>query len=89
MERTRKCYGRINGWIDRWKDGQTKAISIIPNPLCSGGLKSPFFKVECCRGNQKIWLPIIKHINWVDDHQIIITAKYESHHFTGYGESVI
>ena len=26
MEQTRKCYGRT--------DGQTKAISIIPHPLC-------------------------------------------------------
>ena len=29
MERTRKCYGRTDGRTD----GQTKAISIIPDPL--------------------------------------------------------
>ena len=41
MEQTRKCYGRTDGWtegIDRWTDAQTKAISIIPHPLHSGGL---------------------------------------------------
>ena len=32
---------------------------------------------------------VIKHINWVDDHQMIITAKYGSHHFIGYEENVI
>ena len=25
--------------------------------------------------------------NWVDNHQMIITAKYGSHHFSGYGEN--
>ena len=25
----------------------------------------------------------------VDNHQMIITAKYGSHHFTGYGENAI
>ena len=34
MERARKCYGRT----DRQTDGQAKAISIIPHPLCGGGL---------------------------------------------------
>ena len=24
--------------------------------------------------------------NWADNHLMIITAKYGSHHFTGYGE---
>ena len=42
MERTRKCYDRTDGWMDRqtdrWMDGQTKAISIIPHPLRGGGL---------------------------------------------------
>ena len=28
---------------------------------------------------------VIKHINWVDNHQMIITTKYSSHHFTDYG----
>ena len=27
--------------------------------------------------------------NWVDNHQMIITAKYGSHHFSGYGENAI
>ena len=34
--------GQTNGWtdgrMDRQIDGQTKAISIIPHPLCCGGL---------------------------------------------------
>ena len=28
----------------------------------------------------------IKHIKWIDNHQMIITAKYGSQHFNGYGE---
>ena len=52
-------------------------------------LKKSFFKIECCRGNQTKWPPVIKHINWVDNHKKIITAKYGSHHFTSYGESAI
>ena len=51
-------------------------------------LKKSFFKIECCRGNQT-WPPVIKHINWVNNHQMIITAKYGSNHFTGYRESAI
>ena len=51
--------------------------------------KQSFFKIECCRGNQTKWPRVIKHINWVDNHKKIITAKYGSHHFTGYGESAI
>ena len=31
----------------------------------------------------------MKRINWVDNCQMIITAKYGSHHFTGYEESAI
>ena len=27
--------------------------------------------------------------NWVDNHPMIITAKYGSHHFPGYGENSI
>ena len=27
------------------------------------------------------WPLVIKHINWVDNHQMIITAKYGLHHF--------
>ena len=30
--------GQTDRWTDRWTDGQTKAISIIPHPLHSGGL---------------------------------------------------
>ena len=30
-----------------------------------------------------------QHVNWVDNHLMIITAKYGSHHFTGYGENAI
>ena len=50
-------------------------------------LKKSFFKIECCYGNLTKWPPVFKHINWVDNHKKIITAKYGSHHFTGYGES--
>ena len=32
---------------------------------------------------------VIKHINWVDNHQTIIIAKYGLHHFTCYGENAI
>ena len=38
------------------------------------------------------WQPnkiVIKHIHWVDNHPMIISAKYGSHHFTGYGENAI
>ena len=37
----------------------------------------------------KKWPLVIKHIHWVDNHQIVITAKYGSHHMTGYEENVI
>ena len=32
---------------------------------------------------KKKWALVMKHINWVGNHQAIITAKYGSHHFTG------
>ena len=32
---------------------------------------------------------VIKHLNWVDNHPVIITAKYGSHHFTSYRENAI
>ena len=35
------------------------------------------------------WSLVIKHINWVDNHQLDITAKYGSYHFTSYGENAI
>ena len=31
----------------------------------------------------------MKRTNWVDNHQMIITAKYGSHYFTGYEENAI
>ena len=37
-------------------------------------------------GNQTKSPPIIKHMNWGVNHQMII---YGSHHFTGYGENAI
>ena len=52
-------------------------------------LKSSFFKIKCCHDNQTKWPLVIKHINWVDKHQMIITAKYGSHHFSGYGENAV
>ena len=48
-----------------------------------------FFKIECCHGNQTKWPLVIKHIKWVDNHQMIITAEYSLHHFSGYGENAI
>ena len=32
------------------------------------------------------WPLVMKCTNWVDNHQMIITAKYGSHHFTDYEE---
>ena len=40
-------------------------------------------------GNQTKWPLVIKHTNWVDNHLMIITAKYGSHHFICYGENAI
>ena len=31
----------------------------------------------------------MKRINWEDNYQMIITAKYGSHHFTAYEENAI
>ena len=45
--------------------------------------------MECCHGNQTKLSLVIKHINWVDNHQMIITTKYGSHYFSGYGENAI
>ena len=42
-----------------------------------------------CHDNQMKWPVDMKDINWVDNHQMIITAKYGSNHFTGYGENAI
>ena len=32
---------------------------------------------------------VIKHINWVDNQRMIITAKYGLHYFTGFEENAI
>ena len=48
-----------------------------------------FFLIQYCHCNQTKWSLVIKHINWVENYQMIITAKYGSHHFTGYGENAI
>ena len=50
-----------------------------------------FFNVKfnVAMGSQTKWPLVIKHINWIDNHQMIITAKYGSHHFKGYGENAI
>ena len=45
--------------------------------------------LKFCHGNQTKWSLVIKQINWIDNPQMIITAKYGSHHFTGYGENAI
>ena len=45
------------------------------------------YKFPNCIGNQIEWPLVIKHINWVDNHPMIISAKYGSHHFTGYREN--
>ena len=41
-------------------------------------LKKTFFKIESCRGNQTKWPPVIKHINWVENHncQIWLTSLH-------------
>ena len=31
----------------------------------------------------------MKCTNWEENHQMIINAKYDSHHFTGYEENAI
>ena len=32
--------------------------------------------MECCNGNQTKWPQVIKHINWVDNHQMIIKMAH-------------
>ena len=34
--------------------------------------KKSFFKIECCHGNQTKWPLVIKHTNWIHNHQMII-----------------
>ena len=50
--------------------------------------KQFLFLIYCYHGNQTKWPLLIKHRNWVDIHQMIISAKYGSDHFNGYGEFV-
>ena len=38
---------------------------------------------------KKKWPLVIKHTNWVDNHLMIITAKYGLHHFSDYGENAV
>ena len=45
--------------------------------------------LKFCHGNQTKQSLVITHKYWVDNHQMIITAKYDSHHFTGYGQNAI
>ena len=47
--------------------------------------KVPTLKFCHCKPE---WPLVIKHNNWVDNHQMIITAKYGSHHFMCYGENL-
>ena len=35
------------------------------------------------------WPLVMKHINWIDNHQMIITAKYSPHHFAANEENAI
>ena len=44
-------------------------------------LNTSFFKIQCCHGNQTKWPLVTKHKNSVNNHPMIITAKYGSHHF--------
>ena len=46
-------------------------------------------KIYCCHGNRTKWPLVIKHINWVDNHPMIISAKYSLNHFNGYEENAI
>ena len=59
----------------------------VQNGLLSLLLQISYF--ETLPWHQTKWLLVIKHMHWVDNHQMIITAKYGSHHFTGYEENAI
>ena len=48
-----------------------------------------FSTLRFCHGNQTKWPLVIKHINWIDNYQMIMTAKYCSCYFTCYGENAI
>ena len=55
-------------------DDGGKVITIAHPEQSSGELKRPV---------------VFRHTSWVDNHLMIITAKYGSHHFSGYGENAI
>ena len=42
--------------------------------------KKIIIKISCCHDSQTKWPLVLKHINWIVNHQKIITAKYGSHH---------
>ena len=48
-----------------------------------------YFKYIVAMATKQKWPLFIKQIQWVDIHQMIITAKYASHHFSDYGETAI
>ena len=54
-------------------------------PICTSQVFSPiwcfinFLLSNFAMATQTKWPLVIKHINWVDNHQMIITAKYGSH----------
>ena len=50
----------------------------------AGALQISYFKVLPWKPNKIVTRH--KHINWVDNHQMIIAAKCGSHNFTAYGE---
>ena len=47
-----------------------------------------FSPLKFCHADQTKWPLVIKHIIWVDNHQMIITPKYDSHHLCA-GENAI
>ena len=59
--------------------------------LCLNGSSFPVgaSQISYLPWQKKKWPLVMKHINWVGNHQMIITAKYGSYHFTGYGENTI
>ena len=46
-----------------------------------------YFKILPCQPNK--WPLVIKHMNLIDNHRMIITAKYGLHHSTCYEENAI
>ena len=52
-------------------------------------VRHKFPTLKCCHSFQTKWPLVIKHINWVDNYQMIVTAKYDSHYITCYGENAI